>query len=80
MDRSSPQQLQDYIWAVVAAGVAAGGIYVMVDRRDSLRLVGLAIVAIFVYWISAGAWRRTRWGCKAPDCPRHGPARQSGDA
>jgi len=81
----------DYLWAVLAviAGVAFGSSVVKVfDVLASLgsselsiwgriASVGFALASLAALsWVTAGAWRRTVWGCRLSNteqgCPRHG--------
>lgn len=65
---------RDYAWIAVALVAAAGMISAV---ADSGLLVG-ALLVLAGFWIVAGAYRRTVWGCPfshAPgaeeQCPRH---------
>ena len=61
---------RDLLWIVFGVAVLAYGIVSIVvalkDRsygRFGLSLIfGFAISALPIYWLAAGAWRRTRWG------------------
>ncbi|MBW3662349.1 MAG: hypothetical protein KY469_04540 [Actinobacteria bacterium] len=89
--RHTEASVSDYLWAVLAvvAGIAAGMSVVMV--LNSVASLGSSDLSVWgriapvgvalgylaaLSWVTAGAWRRTVWGCRLSntekDCPRHG--------
>lgn len=88
-------RLRDYLWTLLAgvvggatATVVAGRLWVFsrIDPSVVGAVIGLVVTllqAVIGYWIVAGSWRRTVWGCRMPElalvgtqvgpsCPRHG--------
>jgi hypothetical protein len=85
---------QDFGWLLTAAVFLAGAVWVLVLGVEAAiqadtplgalgSVVGtLLFVGVPAYWLLAGAWRRSVWGCAAPHdrpggCARHRPAAMS---
>lgn len=60
--------IADYLWIAFAAFVSlgfavtvVGAIRISLDSGAPGPLIPLPVGAVVVWWLGAGAWRRTRW-------------------
>lgn len=89
--RHTEARVSDYLWALLAvvAAIAVGmSVFTVLNSVASLgsselsnwgriASVGFALGYLAAAsWVTAGAWRRTVWGCPLSNpeqgCPRHG--------